>query len=564
MSFEIEEKNSNNSMIIKDIVNEFPFDKSEAKEDQKESESKELNGIPLSRVIDIDKYENILQILKCKLCLNILLNPYDCSKCGNTFCYSCINKLKQSNKKCPFGCTEYEITPSSFAIKKFLNQLKFSCLNKENGCNEIISYNNIEQHDKNCEYINATCPNNQCGIKLPWNLLKNHIENECPYTLYECDKCHLKLNRKEYETHNKLCNVINQEFEKQSPLVNKMTKEEINKKREEFSNLMNSFENLNFFGKEKNKEEINNKEDELYFNNSDMNLLVKSLVFIFSRKMGLIEDKINKINTTLEQFSENNLIFYQSINEELENINEKLSNLNCNIDNNNNESTSNKNSTSKSNTNTNNNNNTFSPENIRFNSPTITNTKKIYNNKNKTIFPNKEEKLLLSTNIIDERQKSVKTLEKFKSQYPNELKSSSRNKSKKKIEELNEKINTYIIDKNKIIGNKKGTTINNLINKEKFIRGMKSTKYMEKIKGIHNKKKNLIISTDNTQDKLKNGYINTNIINGQRNNYIISNNFNTINSYHDKTYSEKSSSKVIEQNLSSGNNQDLINNNSSK
>ena len=564
MSFEIEEKNSNNSMIIKDIVNEFPFDKSEAKEDQKESESKELNGIPLSRVIDIDKYENILQILKCKLCLNILLNPYDCSKCGNTFCYSCINKLKQSNKKCPFGCTEYEITPSSFAIKKFLNQLKFSCLNKENGCNEIISYNNIEQHDKNCEYINSICPNNQCGIKLPWNLLKNHIENECPYTLYECDKCHLKLNRKEYETHNKLCNVINQEFEKQSPLVNKMTKEDINKKREEFCNLMNSFENLNFFGKEKNKEEINNKEDELYFNNSDMNLLVKSLVFIFSRKMGLIEDKINKINTTLEQFSENNLIFYQSINEELENINEKLSNLNCNIDNNNNESTSNKNSTSKSNTNTNNNNNTFSPENIRFNSPTITNTKKIYNNKNKTIFPNKEEKLLLSTNIIDERQKSVKTLEKFKSQYPNELKSSSRNKSKKKIEELNEKINTYIIDKNKIIGNKKGTTINNLINKEKFIRGMKSTKYMEKIKGIHNKKKNLIISTDNTQDKLKNGYINTNIINGQRNNYIISNNFNTINSYHDKTYSEKSSSKVMEQNLSSGNNQDLFNNNSSK
>ena len=564
MSFEIEEKNSNNSMIIKDIVNEFPFDKSEAKEDQKESDSKELNGIPLSRVIDIDKYENILQILKCKLCLNILLNPYDCSKCGNTFCYSCINKLKQSNKKCPFGCTEYEITPSSFAIKKFLNQLKFSCLNKENGCNEIISYNNIEQHDKNCEYINSTCPNNQCGIKLPWNLLKNHIENECPYTLYECDKCHLKLNRKEYETHNKLCNAINKEFEKQSPLVNKMTKEDINKKREEFCNLMNSFENLNFFGKEKNKEEINNKEDELYFNNSDMNLLVKSLVFIFSRKMGLIEDKINKINTTLEQFSENNLIFYQSINEELENINEKLSNLNCNIDNNNNESTSNKNSTSKSNTNTNNNNNTFSPENIRFNSPTITNTKKIYNNKNKTIFPNKEEKLLLSTNIIDERQKSVKTLEKFKSQYPNELKSSSRNKSKKKIEELNEKINTYIIDKNKIIGNKKGTTINNLINKEKFIRGMKSTKYMEKIKRINNKKKNLIISTDNTQDKLKNGYINTNIINGQRNNYIISNNFNTINSYHDKTYSDKSSSKVTEQNLSSGNNQDLFNNNSSK
>ena len=134
----------------------------------------------------------------------------------------------------------------------------------------------------------------------------------------------------------------------------------------------------------------------------------------------------------------------------------------------------------------------------------------------------------------------------------------SRNKSKKKNNELCEKINTYIIDKNRIIGNRKGTTINNLINKEKFIRGMKSTQYMEKIKGIHNKKKNLIITTDNPHEKLKNEYINTNIINGQRNNYIISNNFNTINSYNDKTYSEKSSSKIIEQNLSEGNNQDLF------
>ena len=271
----------------------------------------------------------------------------------------------------------------------------------------------------------------------------------------------------------------------------------------------------------------------------------------------IIEDKINKINTTLEQFSENNLIFYQSINEELENINEKISNINNNI-NNNNESTSNKNSTSNSNIN--NINNTFSPENVRFNSPIITDTKKIYNNKNKTIFQNKDEKLLLS-NIINERQKSQKTLEKFKSAFTNQSVNTSRNKSKKKNNELCEKINTYIIDKNRIIGNRKGTTINNLINKEKFIRGMKSTQYMEKIKGIHNKKKNLIITTDNPHEKLKNEYINTNIINGQRNNYIISNNFNTINSYNDKTYSEKSSSKIIEQNLSGGNNQDLFNNN---
>ena len=67
MSFEIDDKNSSNSMIVKDILNEFPFDKSEIKEDQKES-----GGIPLSRVIDLEKQEKLLPVLKCKICLNIL------------------------------------------------------------------------------------------------------------------------------------------------------------------------------------------------------------------------------------------------------------------------------------------------------------------------------------------------------------------------------------------------------------------------------------------------------------------------------------------------------------
>ena len=549
MSFDMDEKNSSNSMIVKDILNEFPFDKSECKEEQKE-----LNGISISRVIDLDKYENLLQILKCKICLNILLNPYDCSKCGNSFCFSCINKLKESDKACPFGCTDYEIMPSSFAIKKFLNQLHFTCLNKENGCNEIISYNNIELHDKNCEYINSICPNNQCGKKLPWYLLKNHLQNECLYTLFECEKCHLKLNRKELEPHNKLCSAINKEFENHNVIMNKMTKDDLVKKKEEFTKFINGIENLNFFNEENNKEN-DNKIEQNIFNNSDMNLLVKSLIFIFSRKMNFIEDKINKINNTLQQFSENNLIFYQSINDELDNINEKISNLN------NKENTSNKNSTSKSNNNNTNNNNTITSEylSLGFNSPTIKNTKKNYN---KTIFPNKEEKILLSNTIINERQKSVRTLDKFKTSYPNEFMNSTKNRSKKKILNINDKINSHNTnDKNKINVIKKGATINNLYNKEKFIQGMKSTKYMEKLKGIQAKKQNLIISTGNLDNKIKNEYINTNIINGQRNNYIISNNFNTINSFHDNTYSEKSSSKGIEQSISEKNNQDLINNN---
>ena len=152
--------------------------------------------------------------------------------------------------------------------------------------------------------------------------------------------------------------------------------------------------------------------------------------------------------------------------------------------------------------------------------------------------------MLSNSSMNSERHKSVRNLEKANTSYPKELTDSFHHKNK-----------------NDLKSKKKGTTINNLINNEKFIKGMKSTKYMEKLKGIENKKTNLIISTGNLEDKVKNEYINTNIINEQRNNYIISNNFNTINSLHDKAYSEKSSSNTQIQNLSGGNNQDFLNNN---
>ena len=523
MSFEIDEKNSSNSMIVKDILNEFPLDKSEIKEEPKEG-----GGIPLSRVVDLNKHEKILPILKCKICLNILLNPYDCSKCGNTFCYKCINKLRESMVKCPFGCIDYEIMPSSFAIKKFLEQLKFTCLNKDNGCNEIIPYNNLEQHDKNCSYINSICPNSQCGLKVPWNLLKNHLQNECMYTLFECPNCHLKLNRKEYPTHNKICSMINKEFDKQSPIVNKLTKEDIQKNNEIFNNVMNGIENLPSFINENTNDNNNN------INNNSLNILIKSLIFGLSGRISMIENQMSQINKTLQQFSESNLVFYQSINDELDSINEKIANLNENSRDNN-----------KINNLANKFNSTCASEMFEFNSPINQNNSKEHR---KTIFPqtsrnrNANEKYLtVNTNTKNtERQGSTKGFDKFKTSQRDLINNSVNKKisSKFELNDHNSNINNTINisefrDKNKNKNNiKKGTTLNNLRTKEKFIKEMRSTKYMEKIKGIQPKKQNYIFPTFSNEDRLidnSNTNTNTNIINEQSNNYLISNNFNTIN-----------------------------------
>ena len=469
MSLEItDEKNFNddNSMIVNDILNELPFDNTfDSKEDQNEKK-----GIPLSRLIDLEKQENLLPILKCKICLNILLNPYDCSKCGNTFCFNCINKLKQLNKNCPFGCVDYEISPSSFAIKKFLEQLKFSCANKDNGCNEIINYNNLENHDNNCKFREIICPNIQCGKKIQWNLLKNHLQNECEFSLFECQSCGIKLTRKELLEHSKICGIINKEFNIRNPIINKLGEEEISKNNETFKNVMNNIENLS--------------------QNNDLNIFLKSLVYTLSNKISGLENQMMKINSTMQQFSENNLIFYKSINDELESINKKLD------DKDNKENIIISSPYNHNNTYTNDTN-----EIIDLSSPANGNHCLIQSN---SIFQNicntkKKNKL-----ILEERDVATNLEIYTKSGNNKEYKKKQINICNNKLINNNEKYKTCLTEvsyekKNK----KKGPIINSIKNKEKFIKNMKSTKYIEELKGIKPKKIFNNFSSSNSKNKNK-------------------------------------------------------------
>ena len=248
----------------------------------------------------------------------------------------------------------------------------------------------------------------------------------------------------------------------------------------------------------------------------------------------MIENQMSQINKTLQQFSESNLVFYQSINDELDSINEKIANLNENSRDNN-----------KINNLANKFNSTCASEMFEFNSPINQNNSKEHR---KTIFPqtsrnrNANEKYLtVNTNTKNtERQGSTKGFDKFKTSQRDLINNSVNKKisSKFELNDHNSNINNTINisefrDKNKNKNNiKKGTTLNNLRTKEKFIKEMRSTKYMEKIKGIQPKKQNYIFPTFSNEDRLidnSNTNTNTNIINEQSNNYLISNNFNTIN-----------------------------------
>lgn len=104
-------------------------------------------------------------LLRCKICLNILNNPYDCVNCNQTFCKSCICGYIQVNGKCPYDsffknetkdktqcCQHDTMKQSSTNIRNIINSLKFYCVNRDNGCKAEMSIEGLNEHEKKCIY----------------------------------------------------------------------------------------------------------------------------------------------------------------------------------------------------------------------------------------------------------------------------------------------------------------------------------------------------------------------------------------------------------------------------
>lgn len=102
----------------------------------------------------------ITSIVQCKLCSNLLIDPYDCLCCLQTFCRDCIKSYINANNHCPF--TEFFsnnpfpksplklLKKSSSNITQLIASLKFNCINKDNGCNDELTMDNLMDHDKKC------------------------------------------------------------------------------------------------------------------------------------------------------------------------------------------------------------------------------------------------------------------------------------------------------------------------------------------------------------------------------------------------------------------------------
>ena len=140
---------------------------------------------------DFDFIEDPPEELNCSVCLLVLRDPHLTSCCGNHFCQSCIEKIKEGTSPCPL-CKESSF--STFLNKSFqrkVNELKVQCPLSDDGCTWIGTLggagNHLDPSSGDCEYVDVECT--VCGEEIQRKNLVNHMSNECAKRPFTCKHC---------------------------------------------------------------------------------------------------------------------------------------------------------------------------------------------------------------------------------------------------------------------------------------------------------------------------------------------------------------------------------------
>lgn len=260
--------------------------------------------IPSSR----DDTLNLLtKFIQCKICMNILNDPYDCLCCNQTFCKSCIVNYIKTNNKCPFS--EFfslnkqkennsskksnindllnNIKPSSSNFTKIIQSLKFYCQNNEKGCDAELNIEEISEHQKLCKYK---------GKKIK-----------------------VELNKKIKKINNHIINSVNksnkEDFSTKYNIKNKNIKETEKEREKENIKLYEDFKSLD-------------SNNDLLQDNTSNQLKQQDSIVSFSGIKTFSENKNNTQFNINDIDNNTNILNNSKIEKSIEEINQKLSYIN--------------------------------------------------------------------------------------------------------------------------------------------------------------------------------------------------------------------------------------------
>ena len=288
--------------------------------------------VNFNRIIIPSSKENILNLItkfiQCKICMNLLNDPYDCLCCNQTFCKSCIINYIKTNNKCPYS--EFfennkekinnnnikelmnKIKPSSSNFNRVIQSLKFYCPNKEKGCDDELNIEEVSEHEKLCKFSNKNINKNT----IPKFYKKVNNENN--------------INNKDKEKKNKK-NKENNKLKNNPNTILKKSRNSVNSQKDIFIKRDNNFSEEN---RHLNKK-INNTEifkETINYRNKNQLKQQDSIISFCDLKNYLDDKNTNTIQSSNDQEKEkldkNIELNNSKLEEFMEQINQKLSTIN--------------------------------------------------------------------------------------------------------------------------------------------------------------------------------------------------------------------------------------------
>jgi hypothetical protein len=142
--------------------------------------------------------EELSDLLKCMICMNILNKPVECKNCQRAMCQKCLDNL--INKKCPL-CAKNNFSKPHLQTTHNLEKLKFKC---KRNCNKIISYSEYFSHGEKCENKKIKCQNIGCGMQMKRKEFLNHSKS-CQFRIMVCSYCDNQLKLAQFVMHEQNC-----------------------------------------------------------------------------------------------------------------------------------------------------------------------------------------------------------------------------------------------------------------------------------------------------------------------------------------------------------------------
>ena len=96
--------------------------------------------------------------LLCGVCNLILKNPVECKVCEKPICTECKAQwFLQNPNHCPFCRSNSQFDKVNRITRNLLAKIRFHCIHKSKGCNEICSYQDLFKHQDKCAVIIFKC-----------------------------------------------------------------------------------------------------------------------------------------------------------------------------------------------------------------------------------------------------------------------------------------------------------------------------------------------------------------------------------------------------------------------